>query len=1149
MQPDDRRLRKRRKASALAKMYFKKGLSIFPGYPIRQEGDRILWQPVGADPEKWPEARWISREELREAQAAWTTLVRRFPRAIYEAIDNAEAWKKAFPPLLERLRETIHHRKQLPAHVFGPEMGFPSSVVHKAERLAREAPALIPLLGPISWLCCFDPERANPILSWMGRNQDHLRYAVENLSEVVGEKDRHEDPVWFWLRLAWRMPRLGAGRLEKLLHLLGDPRILRIPTAGIKQFLYMWKDLLLSASRYPVIAWGPENRPPRPLLAVELLLLLEFLVENPIAVQCRVLDLLNLILPDHIFDQWEQWWKQCHLLLAEVQQLGIKGTMPGIWNCQFPVLGNRSQIYLDRLEELAYGAPMEITFIRTQDALEALRVFSLSYWKENYQDEFLPKALFTLASPERKNIYDLVVQMLSANPSPSFRMEFVKKFVPSLLYLVHRYEERKILSILRELLKRIPREKLFLIVQNASDLDDFFDGRIQNDKQACEALSEWLELLDQSENLHVPVWVSQASPDSSQRKAILLALATSGMDLSKIPGEVLSLAVQMIDQVDELLPTVKSLQRIWKTDWASDSLEPLIRFFRATPWLAFLREAIQQKQISLIEELAKKFALAEALEIKPAIPPYPAKTSVPEWAQQYPEPLHSDLALLAAVSPKAQSIAEKILRKDFPSAEGLRQEIATLESLVPAHPERIRLSRRLENLRARLQDSHRKVSSVRLEHLRSKIRRAIRQAFFRYLQESLQNALSEAIQRMLGVCQVPDWIWHPLHQNTFLGILKLRSQQKWAYRLGVQLLRRRCGPPPWRPWDAKPNQRFLHQLRKHGIDPEPWVSPAGPVEAVGDNGRRVWLALEQDPLEIIQLGTYLNTCLIAHPNSMVFFALIVTAVDANKQVLYARDEKGRVIGRCLLTISEDLRLLTYHPYCHDPHLNFRKLVSQFVTQLAKQMNISVAFHGNVPCLLGKGWKSDEPEELPETSPFWQEGPSFREHLHRLPLPELDAFLDRWFTKIPLEEAQLCRFLRLPELINRPEVLLVLLPRIRRPGTVSTETYTQILDLFQKVNFRENTPFHKKTRLFIRRNLLPLLIRLYRQEVTYDVWKLADPLLAVDAWSVLRLIRATRPQGVRRDKDEKDQDRRRLLAKAFTALGRHDLAQTFSSSEQ
>jgi hypothetical protein len=72
------------------------------------------------------------------------------------------------------------------------------------------------------------------------------------------------------------------------------------------------------------------------------------------------------------------------------------------------------------------------------------------------------------------------------------------------------------------------------------------------------------------------------------------------------------------------------------------------------------------------------------------------------------------------------------------------------------------------------------------------------------------------------------------------------------------------------------------------------------------------LAIETDPLEALKLGTYVGTCLGRGGNLEYSAAAVV--LDINKQVVYARDTRGSVVGRQLLAISETDELVCFGVY-------------------------------------------------------------------------------------------------------------------------------------------------------------------------------------------------------------------------------------------
>ena len=71
----------------------------------------------------------------------------------------------------------------------------------------------------------------------------------------------------------------------------------------------------------------------------------------------------------------------------------------------------------------------------------------------------------------------------------------------------------------------------------------------------------------------------------------------------------------------------------------------------------------------------------------------------------------------------------------------------------------------------------------------------------------------------------------------------------------------------------------------------------------------VTINLEQHPLEVLKLGTYVGSCLGV--GGLCTDSAAAVMLDVNKQVLYARDAKGVVLARQLLAISKNEQLVAF----------------------------------------------------------------------------------------------------------------------------------------------------------------------------------------------------------------------------------------------
>ena len=112
----------------------------------------------------------------------------------------------------------------------------------------------------------------------------------------------------------------------------------------------------------------------------------------------------------------------------------------------------------------------------------------------------------------------------------------------------------------------------------------------------------------------------------------------------------------------------------------------------------------------------------------------------------------------------------------------------------------------------------------------------------------------------------------------------------------------------------KDNRDWISQATVRGMELTSWFAPE--VQRGVTAERTVEITLASDLHNIFLMGSYFNTCLsLGKSNEM---SVLSNAYDANKQVvfMYSIDELGRryVVGRKLVAVSSDLKLLGYHVY-------------------------------------------------------------------------------------------------------------------------------------------------------------------------------------------------------------------------------------------
>jgi hypothetical protein len=117
-----------------------------------------------------------------------------------------------------------------------------------------------------------------------------------------------------------------------------------------------------------------------------------------------------------------------------------------------------------------------------------------------------------------------------------------------------------------------------------------------------------------------------------------------------------------------------------------------------------------------------------------------------------------------------------------------------------------------------------------------------------------------------------------------------------------------AGDSEWRFRHPRTQEWFARHPK---LDRELWLKGIvthGEIEGIGE----IAIAIETDPLEALKLGTYVGSCLGRGGN--LEYSAAAAVLDLNKQVVYARDKRGSVVGRQLLAISEAGELVCFGVY-------------------------------------------------------------------------------------------------------------------------------------------------------------------------------------------------------------------------------------------
>ena len=135
------------------------------------------------------------------------------------------------------------------------------------------------------------------------------------------------------------------------------------------------------------------------------------------------------------------------------------------------------------------------------------------------------------------------------------------------------------------------------------------------------------------------------------------------------------------------------------------------------------------------------------------------------------------------------------------------------------------------------------------------------------------------------------------------------------------------------------HRRTRDWFRRHPrISRETWLEGIVLEQEVPGHGH-VRIEIERHPLRALQLGTHVGSCL-GLGGSYAYSAAAVV-LDVNKQVLYARDDRGDVVGRQLIAISDDDRLVCFQVYPLGVNKPLRELFRNYDVELARQLGLEI----------------------------------------------------------------------------------------------------------------------------------------------------------------------------------------------------------------
>ena len=1071
--------------AARARMLHAANLGWLEGFPLAVEDGGVRWLVVPANaPTR--EIR-VDGRHLSQATYALNKLRGELAPGLERLADDPETWMASIEHRLALVKAAVHHGAPLPARLLD------DPVLPRAQRQRlSEAEGARVLVDALSWLHAGDR-------SWTRLALDLARaWAVgfDRLSGRLGE----QPALLLLLRLLQLAADHGRERVEPLAACLFDDRVHDVSLSRGEE---LRGQLLNAIGRHPK---GPlPEKIPGGRLGGDLVRWCEELVQETRRAQDLSLRLFEAAAVLPAVERWERWWGEFRENLEEARVLRAHKFDKKL-----------SRQLRERLEAQKATVP---PVVKARDLMAALR---------------------RAAAPDALRTAPLIRALSLIPPSWPGRL-------PLLIYwsfLGHHGEhpESRIVGLLagfeRYLSRRSPPDEPWLrpwaeaVGRPLGHYTDTPEHELLEEPGPRRQILAAYELLAE-----VVARRGGLAPEGATR-AVGLYLLTGDVGLAArffeslgdgeflkfyYSQEVTRVAARLCRERPERFGPVRAAvsdqesAELSPTDWPASLVETLA----SGEVGEFVRESLVDRQAGRLLACCTRSVLLAAAGVQPLPRPEPGEPldpAGPDWARRYPPRLQPAIRRLAALHEDAEERVARWLASDFPDAGRLEREIRALEERIETADEERRpaLLKRRGNLRERLAHPS-SPGEARLDRLHAKLERAWGRAVLERWEGELDARLPEALRKLTGVEEPPAW----LTESGPLALLATATRLKSKDRaLACRLFRVRCGPPPWDLRADPANRRFVEE--RPGIDWRPWIDGIGTVPVETANGRRLHLALEDDPLEIFRMGGHFRTCL--SPGAVNYFSVFANAADINKRVLYARDGDGRVVGRCLLALTAEAELLTFTAYCHDGEAGFEALCAEFAEDLARRMGTRVVLRGRVPTLVASDWYDDGPRDLGHRFTALEEGSPLRRRLVTVRPGELLTELRRGLKPARLDESTLPLILALPELQERPELVVPLLRPLAESGHMPIGPIWTAVHLAIQAGSTDLA-----RRLFARR-----LADLVREGYWYTG---PDLLLELDPGRLLTALRQSRETSVRDWLDDTDGDRLAAAAAALDALHR------------
>ncbi len=1087
MQPLNSNIKKHSKVESRVKMIIRAKLSWLEGFPMALEGESVSWYCLNPLVENQNTIS-VTGNHLSKSVRAIKTLKREYPKALPRVVGDVGKWESAFSGNINLIKPYLHSEADVIENLLLAKDIYSKSQTDFARTIIEQHAELAFLLQALSWTFYTNKKQLDKVLKWLVNNGDY----IQELMAID-------------FSLALNMSIFASGHsngIEVLKDLVSENMMSILPSTVLGEYARV---IARNVKKGDVPLSLPQT--PKNTAKESIEWFANWLFNQEVKTQKQALKLLSVVELDRHIKPYHQWWNRVNNLSLHFVSIS-----------RAPSFGEDKKKRKElgkKMIALAETAPKGICF---PDLLNAIAFLS----KHEKRANIVFKLLKKVAQCNCEAVSSLSLIIHFRHVFGAYEEKFSLYLTAFNAYLSN--SESTHLTPWEGLDSNkyysSPEYNVLDIIKNNAHIKLFFD-----------ALGESIQKIGEGVNASETPLIATLITQGYQPVRIAALLANFHRNqyvLKYAYAEHLKIAGLLDNGVDQdFFKVVKKLDSLdLDEDAVYESLEDILKTFSSSDNKDLFRRLFVGNQTKSLIENSYKVRLIR--QLKKNVPKLlELKHSKQEWIKRYPLEFQDVLERLAFIDDDAEKMAEKVLSRYYPSTLALQEEISFLKQKLAsgAVKEKDKLAKRLESLELRLNQKP-NISNEKINNILSKLHSTLDVKHYGLWSKDLDLVFFEVWREFFAIDEGPDWLYEPLLVKLLVPVTDLNlPDQKIARRI----IKRRVESDVWDFRDEKPNQQFIQRMSAKGIHMQPWVDGIGEIEypsGLGD-GEYFCLRMEDDPLEVINMGGYFDTCL--SPGAFNFFSVFANIADINKRVIYARDAQQRVVGRVLIALTNSGGILVFYRYCYNKKSAFDEMVKAFVTQLARQMQTIIVYSGDVPTLVAQNWYDDGPIDIGAQFEFLKKGSDFRKALNAVTPKDFIPLVQEQFSPIEFNELTLPLVISLSELENNPQLALPLADTASQTINMPVHIYIRLLELAIKADKAD------ECFALLEKPVLQGLQRHNRQHRWINEYYL-DVIVQCHPSKGLKLLRETRDKGVRSWKDEYF-DRKKIAIKAYKLLGR------------